>query len=586
MHIAKTAILLSIVMLVLVLGSAASAAYLPPHLPPRRPIPPGSNPSDPPSGTVVKLPSVIYGSYSYDADGRDIILTGKTTFYSEVENSYVGRINIYDAHTVYVKDVEIRIASAELKTSGNGALVTISADYIKGNTIKVDYSGKVILTGYLSDYDTVDLNILNLRYTYGLSLGGVDVKLHPSSIEVDTSYSSLTSNSKIFLDVYPFTVYPGLSDRVVSTRGTLSNVNVYVSIPKTVYHKYVTVQNVIGMNVWSYPQYYSGINPLDTHNKLHIGIYRFTAPELTGFWRMELVGLQTKSVDVSLNYYQFSDISMSESHKTLVFGTVTPLGVASVYPTSPQDYQVNPTDAPGFLSVDYLYVSDIKIKSYNVYYSLYSGGINTYGRITVGSVTETGIGLEEKNVALTGIVSYSWLSCLARASSSTSNFRKWMWFPAFNLTINRPFQVRPLELYSRSKGVVEDGLKSIKGIGIFIPNNNILVYYKVEGSDTVKSMIVKKFSTITLRLNMRLDKPDHYQLLLVNRNAASIALYDPSGHPSITLRIGNKVFHVSQVAFGLRGIIITRYTASFADGKTQSLISFIPITTGFISNRI
>jgi|GEM_PF-5268302 len=115
MDFGKSVILLSLLILVLVLGSAASAAYLPPHLPPRRPVPPGSNPSDPPSGTLVKLPRVIYGSFSYDASGGNVILTGRTTFYSEVENSYVGTINIHDARTVYIKDVEIRIVSAELK---------------------------------------------------------------------------------------------------------------------------------------------------------------------------------------------------------------------------------------------------------------------------------------------------------------------------------------------------------------------------------------------------------------------------------------------------------------------------------------
>jgi|GEM_PF-5471354 len=65
-----------------------------------------------------------------------------------------------------------------------------------------------------------------------------------------------------------------------------------------------------------------------------------------------------------------------------------------------------------------------------------------------------------------------------------------------------------------------------------------------------------------------------------------MALYDPSGRPSITLNIENKILHVSQVAFGLRGVVMARYTAGFADGKTQSLVSFIPITAGFMSNRI
>ena|GEM_PF-4274454 len=174
----------------------------------------------------------------------------------------------------------------------------------------------MVLTGYLRDLDTVDLNILNLRYTCGISLGGIDVKLHPSSIRVETA-SSLTSGSEIFLDVYPLQFIQ------------------YVSIHKTVYHKSVTVRNTIGMNLWSYPQYYSSIYPYDTHNKLQIGVYRFTASELTGFRRIILIGLKTRSVALTVKYYQFSSISMSSSHRILGFGIVTPLSVASTYPISP-----------------------------------------------------------------------------------------------------------------------------------------------------------------------------------------------------------------------------------------------------------
>jgi|GEM_PF-5763328 len=69
-----------------------------------------------------------------------------------------------------------------------------------------------------------------------------------------------------------------------------------------------------------------------------------------------------------------------------------------------------------------------------------------YRRIKVGGVSETEIGLCGDNIAFTGIASYSGLSYLSRVSS-TGNIRNWVWFPAFNLTINKPFQVRPFRTF-------------------------------------------------------------------------------------------------------------------------------------------
>jgi|GEM_PF-5699765 len=90
-----------------------------------------------------------------------------------------------------------------------------------------------------------------------------------------------------------------------------------------------------------------------------------------------------------------------------------------------------------------------------------------------------------------------------------------------------------------------------------------------------------------VKANLKFDKPNPYQILLIGHNMVSLSLHDPLYHNSITLIVNGKVMHVSGISFGmLQGIAISRGTAFLSDGRNLPLISMPGLIAGFTSNRI